>query len=149
MGMGAAFWVNYVLFGNVRPDQPRAFRACLIGGYGLAIMAKNYGVNPWLAIAISLILSIALALLIGKPLLRLRGHYLSMGTVALALVALPLLARLTIAVASPTRCGASSRSASCLEPRRDEASRTRAGRAERIRRRWRRDAPAGRAQDAP
>ena len=56
-----------------------------IGGYGLALMAKTYGVNPWLAIAFSLLLSIGLALLIGKPLLRLRGHYLSMGTVALAL----------------------------------------------------------------
>ena len=56
-----------------------------IGGYGLAVMAKTYGVNPWLAIALSLLLSVGLALLIGKPLLRLRGHYLSMGTVALAL----------------------------------------------------------------
>jgi branched-chain amino acid transport system permease protein len=56
-----------------------------IGGYGLAVMAKKYGVNPWLAIALSLLLSVGLALLIGKPLLRLRGHYLSMGTVALAL----------------------------------------------------------------
>jgi branched-chain amino acid transport system permease protein len=56
-----------------------------IGGYGVAIMTTRYGVNPWLAIAISLLLAIALALLIGKPLLRLRGHYLSMGTVALAL----------------------------------------------------------------
>jgi branched-chain amino acid transport system permease protein len=56
-----------------------------IGGYGLAIMTTRYGVNPWLAIAVSLALAVGLALLIGKPLLRLRGHYLSMGTVALAL----------------------------------------------------------------
>jgi len=56
-----------------------------IGGYGLAILATRYGINPWLAIAVALALSILLALVIGKPLLRLRGHYLSMGTVALAL----------------------------------------------------------------
>ena len=56
-----------------------------IGGYGLAILTTRYAVNPWLALLISLGLSILLALVIGKPLLRLRGHYLSMGTVALAL----------------------------------------------------------------
>ena len=56
-----------------------------VGGYGLAIMTTRFGINPWLAMLISLALSIALALIIGKPLLRLRGHYLSMGTIALAL----------------------------------------------------------------
>ncbi len=56
-----------------------------IGGYGLAILATRFSINPWLALLISLALSIALALIIGKPLLRLRGHYLSMGTIALAL----------------------------------------------------------------
>jgi len=56
-----------------------------IGGYGIAILTTRFGLNPWLAIAISFVLAIGLALLIGKPLLRLRGHYLSMGTVALAL----------------------------------------------------------------
>ena len=56
-----------------------------IGGYGNAILTTRYGLNPWLAMALSLILSLGLAFLIGRPLLRLRGHYLSMGTVALAL----------------------------------------------------------------
>lgn len=56
-----------------------------IGGYGVGILTTRYGVNPWLSILISLLLSVGLALLIGKPLLKLRGHYLSMGTVALAL----------------------------------------------------------------
>ncbi|MFI5012310.1 MAG: branched-chain amino acid ABC transporter permease [Hyphomicrobiales bacterium] len=56
-----------------------------IGGYGNAILTTRYGVDPWLAMLIALLISLGLALLIGKPLLRLRGHYLSMGTVALAL----------------------------------------------------------------
>ena len=56
-----------------------------IGGYGVAILTTRYGVNPWLAIAVALVVSVLLALAIGRPLLRLRGHYLSMGTVALAL----------------------------------------------------------------
>jgi branched-chain amino acid transport system permease protein len=56
-----------------------------IGGYGLAIMTKQLGLNPWLSIALALGLSILVAVVIGMPLLRLRGHYLSMGTIALAL----------------------------------------------------------------
>lgn len=56
-----------------------------IGGYGLAILSKTFGVTPWIAIAVAVVASLALALLIGRPLLRLRGHYLSMGTLALAL----------------------------------------------------------------
>lgn len=56
-----------------------------IGGYGLAIATKRFGLDPWLAIAIALLFAVLLALVIGGPLLRLRGHYLSMGTLALAL----------------------------------------------------------------
>jgi branched-chain amino acid transport system permease protein len=56
-----------------------------IGGYGLAILSKTVGLNPWLAIFIALLVSSILAMLIGRVLLRLRGHYLSMGTLALAL----------------------------------------------------------------
>ncbi len=56
-----------------------------LGGYGLAIMTLRLGFNPWLAIGLSLIISIIVAAVIGMPLLRLRGHYLSMGTIALAL----------------------------------------------------------------
>ncbi len=56
-----------------------------IGGYGSAILTTRYGVNPWLAMAIAMMLSLGFALLIGRPLLRLRGHYLSLGTISLAL----------------------------------------------------------------
>ena len=56
-----------------------------IGGYGLAIATKRFGIDPWVAIAVAILLSLLLALAIGRPLLRLRGHYLSMGTLALAL----------------------------------------------------------------
>lgn len=44
------------LFGNVRPDQPRAFRACLIGGYGLAVVLLLAAIfaDAWLPPLISL-----------------------------------------------------------------------------------------------
>lgn len=56
-----------------------------IGGYGNAILTTRYGINPWLAMLIAMLLSLGFALLIGRPLLRLRGHYLSLGTISLAL----------------------------------------------------------------
>jgi hypothetical protein len=44
------------LFGNVRPDQPRAFRACLIGGYSLAIvlLLAALFIDAWLPALFSL-----------------------------------------------------------------------------------------------
>ncbi len=56
-----------------------------IGGYGSAVLTTKLGVNPLLALAASAILAFAASLIIGAPLLRLRGHYLAMATFALAL----------------------------------------------------------------
>ncbi len=56
-----------------------------IGGYGSALMTTKLGWNPWLALLLASVLSAAAALVIGKPLLRLRGHYLSMATFALSM----------------------------------------------------------------
>ncbi len=56
-----------------------------IGGYGSALLTIRLLWSPWLAILASAALACAAALLIGRPLLRLRGHYLSMATFALAL----------------------------------------------------------------
>lgn len=56
-----------------------------VGGYGLAILSTRYHWNPWLAVLGSAVVAAVAALLIGFPLLRLRGHYLAMATFALAL----------------------------------------------------------------
>jgi branched-chain amino acid transport system permease protein len=56
-----------------------------IGGYGSAILTTRLGLDPWLSLAISALLALCSALVIGIPLLRLRGHYLAMATFALAL----------------------------------------------------------------
>ena len=56
-----------------------------VGGYAIALLTTRYHWNPWLAIAGAAALSAAAALVIGLPLLRLHGHYLAMGTFALAL----------------------------------------------------------------
>lgn len=56
-----------------------------VGGYSLAILGVKHGWNPWLALVAGLVLAAVVAALIGIPLLRLRGHYLTMATFALAL----------------------------------------------------------------
>lgn len=56
-----------------------------VGGYGSAVLTLKLGLNPWLALAVSVLISLFAAWIIGRPLLRLRGHYLAMATFALAL----------------------------------------------------------------
>jgi branched-chain amino acid transport system permease protein len=56
-----------------------------IGGYGSALLTTRAGLNPWLALLLAALLALVVAFVIGRPLLRLRGHYLAMATFALAL----------------------------------------------------------------
>lgn len=56
-----------------------------IGGYGSALLTTRLGVNPWLAMVSAAIIALLVAVAIGRPLLRLRGHYLAMATFSLAL----------------------------------------------------------------
>lgn len=56
-----------------------------IGGYGTALLTLRIGLNPWLALVLSAAISWLAAWIMGRPLLRLRGHYLAMATFALAL----------------------------------------------------------------
>jgi branched-chain amino acid transport system permease protein len=59
--------------------------AC-IGGYGSAILTVQYGMEPLLALIVSMIIAGFFALIIGYPTLRLRGHYLAMATFSLGLI---------------------------------------------------------------
>lgn len=54
----------------------------LVGGYGLAISVAVFGVPFWGGVAIGLLASVALALLLGFPTLRLRADYLAIATIA-------------------------------------------------------------------
>lgn len=56
-----------------------------VGGYSVAILGVRYGWNSWAALVAGLLLAAGAAAVIGVPLLRLRGHYLTMATFALAL----------------------------------------------------------------
>lgn len=56
-----------------------------IGGYGSALLTTRLGLDPWVALTLAAVAAFLLAGVIGLALRRLRGHYLSMATFALAL----------------------------------------------------------------
>ncbi len=57
-----------------------------LGGYGSAILCADYNMEPALALVLTMMFSGVVALVVGYPTLRLRGHYLAMATFALGLI---------------------------------------------------------------
>ncbi|MBN9245326.1 MAG: branched-chain amino acid ABC transporter permease [Mesorhizobium sp.] len=57
-----------------------------LGGYGSAILTADYGFEPAIALILTMAFSGVVALVVGYPTLRLRGHYLAMATFALGLI---------------------------------------------------------------
>jgi branched-chain amino acid transport system permease protein len=56
-----------------------------IGGYAAAVLAAA-GVASWISLPAAVLISAAAALLVGLPVLRLRGHYLAMATLAFGII---------------------------------------------------------------
>jgi branched-chain amino acid transport system permease protein len=57
-----------------------------LGAYGSAILASRYGWPPLLSLPVATAAVGAVAWLVGRPILRLRGHYLAMGTLGLGVI---------------------------------------------------------------
>ncbi|MDB5818720.1 MAG: Amino acid/amide transporter rane protein 2, family [Rhizobacter sp.] len=57
-----------------------------IGAYATAVLPSHFGVPTPLAAACGLVASTAIAYLVGKPILRLRGHYLAIATLGFSLL---------------------------------------------------------------
>ena len=55
---------------------------CGFGAYTTAVLTTAYGVSPWLALPLSLLVSGIAAVLLGLVTVRLSGHYLPLGTIA-------------------------------------------------------------------
>jgi branched-chain amino acid transport system permease protein len=55
---------------------------CGFGAYTTAVLTTAYGVSPWLALPMSLLVSGVAAVLLGLVTVRLSGHYLPLGTIA-------------------------------------------------------------------
>jgi len=57
-----------------------------IGAYTTAILTTQRGWSPWFGMAAAVVVAGSVAYLIGKPTLRLRGHYLAMATLGFGMI---------------------------------------------------------------
>ena len=57
-----------------------------IGAYSVAIGPAHFGVPSWLCVFAGAALSAAVAFLVGRPILRLKGHYLAVATLGFGLL---------------------------------------------------------------
>jgi branched-chain amino acid transport system permease protein len=57
-----------------------------IGAYSVAIGPAHFGVPSWLCLFVGAALSAAVAFLVGRPILRLKGHYLAVATLGFGLL---------------------------------------------------------------
>lgn len=55
-----------------------------IGAYTVAITCQYWKISPWISIWLGVVISMAVAFIFGKPLLRLKGHVFAISTMALA-----------------------------------------------------------------
>jgi branched-chain amino acid transport system permease protein len=62
-----------------------------VGAYAAAIAILRFGIPPWVALPVAVIAASLAAMVIGLPLVRLRGHYLAMATLAFGLIVFDLL----------------------------------------------------------
>jgi branched-chain amino acid transport system permease protein len=53
-----------------------------VGAYTTAVLLVNYSVNSWLGMLAGCVLSVGLAVIVGYPCFRLRGHYFAIATIA-------------------------------------------------------------------
>ncbi|KGC07937.1 ABC transporter permease subunit [Burkholderia cepacia] len=53
-----------------------------IGAYATAFLTTRYGVSPWLALIVGVVLTALVALMLGAVTMRLSGHFLPLGTIA-------------------------------------------------------------------
>ncbi len=57
-----------------------------IGAYVSGILTARYGLNPWVCMLAGISVAAAVALLVGAPSLKLKGHYLAMATLAFGII---------------------------------------------------------------
>jgi len=57
-----------------------------LGAYTSAILTTRYHVNPWLGIVAGMAITALVAGLVGRPTLRLHGHYLAMATLGFGII---------------------------------------------------------------
>ncbi len=57
-----------------------------IGAYAVAVAPTHFGIPSWLALIAGVIIAGLLAFLIGRPILKLKGHYLAVATLGMGIL---------------------------------------------------------------
>ena len=57
-----------------------------LGAYISAIATRTYGLSPWLGLLLSMVLTGGVALVIARPIFKLKGHYLAMATLSMGYI---------------------------------------------------------------
>jgi branched-chain amino acid transport system permease protein len=57
-----------------------------IGAYAVAVLPTHFGVPPWIALIAGVIVAGVLAFVIGRPILKLKGHYLAVATLGMGIL---------------------------------------------------------------
>ena len=57
-----------------------------LGAYVYGVLAVQYGVNPWMGLLIALLSTSLVALIVGYPCLKLKGHYLAIATLGFGII---------------------------------------------------------------
>lgn len=57
-----------------------------IGAYAVAVGPTHFGIPSWLALLIGLAISGMLAFVVGRPILKLKGHYLAVATLGMGIL---------------------------------------------------------------
>jgi len=53
-----------------------------VGAYTTAVLSTRFGISPWLALGVGIVLTVAVALVLAWLTLRMSGHYLPLATIA-------------------------------------------------------------------
>jgi ABC-type branched-subunit amino acid transport system ATPase component/ABC-type branched-subunit amino acid transport system permease subunit len=67
-----------------------------VGAYTTAFLTTQYGISPWLALIVGVVLTALVALMLGAVTMRLSGHFLPLGTIAWGLALFYLFGNLDI-----------------------------------------------------
>jgi branched-chain amino acid transport system permease protein len=87
VGVMAVATVGFILLvGYARQLAVGQAAFCMIGGYGSALLCTRADVDPMSAMLVSAIISMAVAFVIGLPILRLRGYALAMASLSFQLI---------------------------------------------------------------
>jgi branched-chain amino acid transport system permease protein len=90
LSLGSSFFINLLLIASLNLLVGYAGQVSLaqaaffgLGAYASGILTAQHGWSPWLGTAAAMAICPLVAVVVGLPTLRLRGHYLAMATMGL------------------------------------------------------------------